>query len=240
VLERTLTITARIDALDWPAIEASLWQLGYAETPSVLTPDECNALAGLYNDESRFRSRVDMARHNFGVGEYKYLSYPLPDAVDELRTSVYSHLAAVATRWEHALGRAIDYPEHLDEFLAQCHASGQVRPTPLLLRYEEGGYNCLHQDLYGDIWFPLQVTAFLSKPGLDFDGGEFMLVEQRPRAQSIGHALQPAPGALVIFTTRYRPVKGTRGHYRANVRHGVSRIRRGHRSTLGVIFHDAK
>jgi hypothetical protein len=233
-------ITARIDSLDWSAIESSLWQYGYAETPPVLTAEECAALTGLYDDDGRFRKRVIMAQHAFGVGEYKYLRYPLPETVAELRSSLYERLAPIATRWEHALGREVEYPGRLEEFLERCHQVGQDRPTPLLLRYEQGGYNCLHQDLYGEVWFPLQITGFLSKPSVDFDGGEFLLVEQRPRAQSVGHAIQPEQGSLVIFTTRYRPVKGTRGYYRANVRHGVSLIRRGNRSTLGVIFHDAK
>ena len=236
----TLTVTERIKTLDWSANEASLWQYGYAETSAVLTSDECAALAGLYGQEELFRSRVNMAQHNFGVGEYKYLSYPLPALVAELRSSLYECLAPIATRWEQALGSEMAYPEQLESFLTTCHEAGQDRPTPLLLRYESGGFNCLHQDLYGDVWFPLQITAFLSEPTVDFDGGEFLLVEQRPRAQSVGHALQPVQGGLVIFTTRYRPLKGTRGYYRANVRHGVSRMRRGHRSTLGIIFHDAK
>lgn len=235
-----MTITRRVDSLDWCGIESSLWQYGYAETPPILSADECSTLADLYEHEEIFRKRVIMAQHNFGVGEYKYLRYPLPEIVDELRASLYTYLAPIAARWEQALGREIEYPETLDEFLRSCHAMGQDRPTPLLLRYQQGGYNCLHQDLYGDIWFPLQITGFLSEPGVDFDGGEFLLVEQRPRAQSVGHSLQPKQGSLVIFTTRYRPVKGTRGYYRANVRHGVSLIRRGNRSTLGIIFHDAK
>ena len=234
------SISERIDSLDWSTIESSLWQYGYAETPSVLTLEECATLANLYDHDDHFRKRVIMAQHNFGQGEYKYLRYPLPDLIAQLRSSLYSGLAPIATRWERALGREIVYPDRLDDFLRQCHQAGQDRPTPLLLEYQSGGYNCLHQDLYGEIWFPLQITGFLSAPGLDFDGGEFLLVEQRPRAQSVGHSIQPAQGSLVIFTTRYRPVKGTRGYYRANVRHGVSLIRRGHRSTLGIIFHDAK
>jgi len=238
--KRATTISNRIDALDWPAIESSLWRYGYAQTCAVLSQEECAALDSLYEDESRFRKRVDMAAHNFGIGEYKYFDYPLPAEVTELRSALFGHLARIASELEQALGQPITYPDRLEEFLDDCHKSGQTRPTPLLLRYNEGGYNCLHQDLYGEIWFPLQITAFLSKPSVDFDGGEFMLVEQRPRAQSIGEALQPVQGALVIFTTRYRPIKGTRGYYRANVRHGVSRIRRGKRSTLGIIFHDAK
>jgi uncharacterized protein len=235
-----VTISARVDSFDWSAIESSLWQYGYAETPTILTTSECFSLACLYDHEDSFRKRVIMAQHNFGLGEYKYFRYPLPDLIGGLRASLYKRLAPIASRWEQVLGREIEYPETLEEFLRSCHAVGQDRPTPLLLRYEPGGYNCLHQDLYGDVWFPLQITGFLSEPGIEFEGGEFLLVEQRPRAQSVGHSLQPRQGSLVIFTTRYRPVKGTRGHYRANVRHGVSLIRRGNRSTLGIIFHDAK
>jgi hypothetical protein len=235
-----MDIPARLRALDWTAIERALWDLGYARTPPVLTAEECAGLIALYPDEARFRSRVDMARHRFGIGEYKYFADPLPPLVQALREHAYPPLAAIANRWEAALGTATVYPSDLAGLRARCRTHGQTRPTPLLLRYEAGGYNCLHQDLYGDIAFPLQLTCFLSRRGVDYDGGEFLLVEQRPRAQSRGDAIATEQGEIVIFTTRHRPVMGARGHYRATVRHGVSRLTRGERYTLGVIFHDAK
>ena len=235
----TNDITTRIASLDWTALERDLWARGWAETAPVLSADECAALAALFDDDARFRARVDMARHRFGEGRYKYFADPLPGAVAELRRALYPPLAAVANRWAEALGGAPEFPPTLDEFRARCAAAGQTRPTPLLLRYEAGGYNCLHQDLYGAVAFPLQAVAMLSEPGRDFTGGEFLLVEQRPRAQSAGTALQPARGALVLFTTRNRPAAGARGHYRVQVRHGVSPVRAGRRETLGVIFHDA-
>jgi hypothetical protein len=230
----------RVDGLDWPSIGTSLAEQGYAQTPPVLTPGECLELIRLYGEEGRFRSTVDMARHRFGIGEYKYFAAPLPDLVAELRAHLYPALARIANTWMEWLGATERYPAGLPEFLARCAAHGQTRPTPLLLRYEAGGFNCLHQDLYGEVAFPLQAAAFLSRPGLDYTGGEFLLVEQRPRAQSVGEALLTQQGELVIFTTRARPVRGTRGHYRAAVRHGVSRVRSGTRYTLGLIFHDAK
>jgi uncharacterized protein len=232
-------IPTRVAALDWAAIERDLWARGWAETPAVLTADECAAVAALFDDDARFRARVDMARHRFGEGRYKYFAEPLPDVVSALRAALYPPLAAVANRWADALGAPADFPDALDAFRARCAAAGQTRPTPLLLRYEAGGYNCLHQDLYGAVAFPFQAVAMLSEPGRDFAGGEFLLVEQRPRAQSAGTALQPARGALVLFTTRVRPVAGARGYYRAQMRHGVSPVRAGRRETLGVIFHDA-
>jgi len=232
--------TERIAALDWAAIEAQLWDFGYAKTPAVLTPAECEELIALYGDETRFRSRVDMARYRFGLGDYKYFAHPLPPVVTDLRGAVYPYLAAVANRWREALGGPADYPSTLDGLLARCAEHGQTRPTPLLLHYEAGGYNCLHQDLYGDVVFPLQLTCFLSRRGADYDGGDFLLVESRPRVQSRGESIQTEQGEMVIFTTRERPVRGTRGWFRAAMRHGVSRVRRGTRYTLGVIFHDAK
>jgi uncharacterized protein len=234
------SIRDRLDALDWPALEQSLWDLGYARAPGVLAPEECATLVALYPDDSRFRSRVDMERHRFGVGDYKYFTHPLPPLVTAVRLHAYRRLAPIANRWMEALRSGERYPTDLDELLAVCHRHGQTRPTPLLLHYEAGGYNCLHQDLYGDIAFPLQITAFLSRPGVDHDGGEFLLVEQRPRAQSRGEVVPTGQGDLVIFTTRYRPLRGARGFSRVAVRHGVSRITAGTRYTLGVIFHDAK
>ncbi|MBI4637871.1 MAG: 2OG-Fe(II) oxygenase [Candidatus Rokubacteria bacterium] len=236
----TVTIAARLAILDWAAIERGLWELGYAQTPPVLTPGECAALVDLYADESPFRSRIDMARYRFGVGDYKYFAAPLPPLVEALRVHAYPPLAAIANRWEVALGTAHRHPSTLPELLALCARHGQTKPTPLLLHYEAGGYNCLHQDVYGDVVFPLQLTCFLSRRGRDYSGGEFLLVEQRPRAQSRGEVVPAEQGEIVIFTTRYRPAAGARGHYRATMRHGVSRVRAGTRYTLGVIFHDAR
>jgi hypothetical protein len=233
-------IAARLNALDWGAIERSLWDLGYARTPPVLTAEECAALIAMNGDEARFRSRVDMARHRFGAGEYKYFAAPLPPLVQALREHAYPPLAAIANQFEAALDTATLHPTTLAELLAVCHRRGQTKPTPLLLHYEAGGYNCLHQDLYGDVVFPLQLTCFLSRSDVDYAGGEFLLVEQRPRAQSRGEAIATEQGEIVIFPTRYRPLQGARGWYRAAMRHGVSRVHRGERYTLGVIFHDAK
>ena len=233
-------IAARVTALDWAAIERSLWEHGYARTPAVLTPDECAELVALYGDDARFRSTVDMARFRFGVGEYRYFAAPLPPLVQALRERAYPPLAAIANQFETALDTATLHPTTLDGLLAVCRRRGQTKPTPLLLRYEGGGYNCLHQDLYGDVVFPLQLTCFLSRRGVDYEGGQFLLVEQRPRAQSRGEAIDPEQGELVIFPTRHRPLQGARGWYRASMRHGVSRLLRGERYTLGVIFHDAK
>jgi hypothetical protein len=235
-----MTIAGRLGALDWEAMERSLWEWGYAKIPPLLTPEECAALIALYADEARFRSRIDMARYRFGIGDYKYFARPLPPLVDELRTHAYPPLAAVANRWEAALGSRRRYPPDLDGLLAICRRAGQTRPTPLLLHYEAGGYNCLHQDLYGEVAFPLQLTGFLSRPGVDYQGGQFLLVEQRPRAQSRGEAIAPEQGELLVFATDSRPVTGARGHYRARLRHGVSRVTAGSRYTLGVIFHDAR
>ena len=237
---RAAPIATRLAGLDWAALERSLWDLGYAKTPPVLTPAECEALIGLYADDSRFRSRVDMGRYRFGEGDYKYLARPLPPLVEALRAHAYPRLATLANAWEQALGTPVRYPPDLDGLLALCRRHGQTKPTPLLLHYEAGGYNCLHQDLYGDVAFPLQITAFLSRRGVDYDGGDFLLVEQRPRAQSRGEAIHTEQGELVIFATRHRPGAGTRGWFRTTMRHGVSRITRGSRYTLGIIFHDAQ
>jgi hypothetical protein len=205
----------------------------------VLTPDECEALVALYAVQDRFRSRVDMARYRFGVGEYKYFAAPLPPVVEALRVEAYPPLAAIANQWQAALGDPDLFPADLAALRRRCRKHGQTKPTPLLLRYEAGGYNCLHQDLYGDVVFPLQLTCFLSRRGVDYEGGDFLLVEQRPRAQSRGEAIATEQGEIVVFTTRHRPVEGARGVYRAAMRHGVSRLTRGLRYTLGVIFHDA-
>jgi hypothetical protein len=237
----TGSIGARLARLDWEAIERSLDDSGWSRTPPVLTPAECDELAALYEDDARFRSRVDMARYRFGLGEYKYFAEPLPAVVRDLRVEAYTRLAPIANRWEASLGRrARPFPPDLRSFLAICAERGQKKPTPLLLQYEEGGYNCLHQDLYGEIAFPLQLTCVLSRRGTDFRGGESLLVEQRPRQQSRGDAVAMEQGELLIFATRYRPVHGARGYYRATLRHGVSRVLSGHRVSLGVIFHNAE
>jgi uncharacterized protein len=234
------TIYRRIEALDWHSIADSLWNLGYALTGPILTPQECAGLIRLYPSDDHFRSHIIMSRYRFGRGDYKYFKYPLPSIVQELREATYPHLAPVANKWNKALGLAVGFPDKLLPFLQICKKHGQARPTPLLLHYESGDFNCLHQDVYGDTVFPLQLTCFLSAPGEDYDGGEFVLVEQQPRAQSKSEVIRAQQGQIVIFTTRYRPVKGTRGYYRTNLRHGVSRVRRGVRYTLGIIYHDAK
>jgi hypothetical protein len=235
-----MDIAKRLERLDWQAIEQALWDVGYAKTPAVLTPDECGELIGLYTDPTRFRRRIDMARHRFGVGEYQYFAAPLPPLVQALRLAIYPPLAAIANRWMEALRHPQRYPVDLPSFLALCQAHGQTKPTPLLLRYDVGGYNCLHQDLYGEIAFPLQLTGFLSRRDIDYTGGEFLLVEQRPRAQSRGEVVVTEQGEIIIFTTRERPAAGVRGYHRVQMRHGVSRIRSGLRYALGIIFHDAK
>jgi hypothetical protein len=233
-------IVERIARLDWRQLLQALEDDGFALLPPLLAAEECAGLCAQYDVRERFRSRIDMARFRFGLGEYKYFTNPLPPIVAELRTSLYPRVAPAANHWMKALGMPIHFPETLDGFLEQCHRSGQSKPTPLLLRYEAGGYNCLHQDLYGEIAFPLQFTFMLSRKPTDYTGGEFLLLEQRPRAQSKCEAIALEQGAAVVFTTRHRPVKGARGFYRVNVRHGVSRVRSGRRFTLGIIFHDAK
>jgi len=233
-------IAARLEAIDWTQATSELDAQGCAVLNGLLSPDQCRALAALYPDDENFRSRVVMGRHGFGRGEYKYFSYPLPDLIAELRSLLYARLRDVANRWNQAMGIDIRYPESHDGFLRRCHDAGQVRPTPLLLQYEAGDYNCLHQDLYGEHVFPLQVAVLLSQPGRDFTGGEFVLTEQRPRMQSRPEVVPLAQGDAVAFAVHHRPIEGTRGFYRVNLRHGVSRIRSGHRHTLGVIFHDAK
>ena len=226
-------------SLDWTRIAAELDARGWALTGPLLKPETCASVADLYPRDEGFRSRVVMARHGFGRGEYKYFAYPLPDRVAELRTALYAPLAQIANRWNTALGEPTRYPASHDAYLAVCHAAGQVRPTPLLLRYGPGDYNCLHQDLYGEHLFPLQAAILLSAPGRDFEGGEFVLTEQRPRMQSRVEAVPLRQGDAVVFPVHHRPVQGGRGVYRVNMRHGVSRLRSGRRQTLGIIFHDA-
>lgn len=235
----SVSIADRLTRLDWAEIGTALDERGFALTRALLSPSECADLRVLYTDPARFRSRVDMARYRFGVGEYKYFSEPLPPIVQEMRERMYPPLAAIANRWEAALKTRVRHAADLAGLLALCTRRGQRKPTPLLLRYGAGGYNCLHQDLYGEVVFPLQLTVLLSGRGRDFEGGEFLLVEQRPRAQSRGSVAHLEQGEAVIFTTRYRPAAGARGHYRVSMRHGVSRVLSGERYTLGVIFHNA-
>jgi uncharacterized protein len=233
-------IAARVDAIDWTQATADLDGQGCAVLKGLLSRGECQTLAALYPDDTRFRSRIVMGRHGFGRGEYKYFAYPLPDPIAALRPALYARLQGVANRWNEAMGIDIRYPERHDAFLKRCHEAGQTRPTPLLLQYEAGDYNCLHQDLYGEHVFPLQVAILLSEPGRDFEGGEFVLTEQRPRMQSRAEVVALRQGDAVAFAVHHRPVQGTRGTYRVNLRHGVSRLRTGKRHTVGVIFHDAK
>jgi hypothetical protein len=230
----------RVAQLDWDEAAAELDQHGAAVLPALLTPEECRAVAALYPEEAPFRSRVVMARHGFGRGEYQYFAYPLPAPIAGLRAALYPRLAPVANGWNARMGIATRYPERHEAFLQACHAAGQTRPTPLLLQYGPGDFNCLHQDLYGDLAFPLQVAILLSEPGRDFSGGEFVLTEQRPRMQSRPEVVPLRQGDGVAFAVHHRPVAGTRGDYRVNLRHGVSRLRSGQRHTLGIIFHDAK
>jgi hypothetical protein len=239
VLSPPSRIEDRVAALDWATVLAELDLQGCAVVPDLLSRDECLDTAGLYGQETLFRSRVVMGRHGFGRGEYRYFAYPLPGLVADLRGALYPRLAPLANRWNQAMGIEVRYPENHAEFLGRCHAAGQVRPTPLLLQYGEGDYNCLHQDLYGEHVFPLQAAVLLSEPGIDFTGGEFVLTEQRPRMQSRAEVAPLRQGDALIFAVHHRPVQGTRGTYRVNLRHGVSRVRSGHRHTLGVIFHDA-
>jgi hypothetical protein len=229
-----------VRAFDWPHIATQLDSYGFAMLNGILSEQECEALAGLYESDDRFRSRVVMSRHGFGRGEYKYFSYPLPNIVTQLRTSLYPRLVPIANRWNEAMGIAVRYPTTHAEFIERCHAAGQTRPTPLLLQYGSDDYNCLHQDLYGEHVFPFQVVFLLSKPDEDFTGGEFVLTEQRPRMQSRAEVVPLRQGDAAIFAVSHRPVEGARGFYRVNLRHGVSRVRSGHRHTTGIIFHDAQ
>jgi uncharacterized protein len=237
---QTLALAERVHGLAWERLAADLDATGSAVVERLLSAGECADLVGLYTDAGVFRSRVIMARHGFGRGEYQYFSYPLPRVVSSLRTAFYPHLAPIANRWNEALRSDARFPKSHAQFLARCHEVGQVRPTPLLLQYGPGDYNCLHQDLYGAQVFPLQITILLSRPEKDFTGGEFVITEQRPRMQSRPEVVPLQQGDAVIFAVHHRPVQGTRGVYRVTLRHGVSRIRAGHRHTLGIVFHDAK
>jgi uncharacterized protein len=233
-------IAGRVESLDWSRIAAGLDEYGSATLERLLSPDQCRSLVALYRQDSGFRSRVVMARHGFGRGEYQYFSYPLPEIVERLRTSLYRRLAPIANRWNSAMGIDVRYPDEHEEFLDRCHLAGQRKPTPLLLQYGPGDYNCLHQDIYGQHVFPLQAAILLSEPGREFTGGEFVMTEQRPRMQSRAEVVSLRQGDGVVFTVRQRPVQGTRGVYRVNLRHGVSRLRSGQRYTVGIIFHDGE
>jgi hypothetical protein len=231
--------TARA-SVDWPSVGVDLDAKGFAVMPRLLAPKECSDIAAMYQDDGRFRTRIVMARHGFGRGEYKYFNYPLPDRIGELRAALYPQLARMANRWNMEMGIDVQYPKTHTAFLDRCHKAGQTRPTPLLLQYIAGDYNCLHQDLYGEHVFPLQVAILLSEPRRDFEGGEFVLTEQRPRMQSRAAVVPLRQGDAVVFAVHHRPVRGTRGTYRVNLRHGVSEIRGGRRHTVGIIFHDAR
>jgi hypothetical protein len=230
---------ARLDRYDWARVAQELGSFGCTVLDQMLSPAECRAIAELYAEEQHFRSQVHMARHGFGKGEYRYFKYPLPALIGDLRTALYPRLAPIANGWNAQMGIATRYPSAHAEFLKLCHAAGQRRPTPLLLQYGPGDFNCLHQDLYGELVFPLQVAILLSAPGEDFTGGEFVITEQRPRMQSRAEVVPWRQGGAVAFAVHNRPVQGSKGYYRVNLRHGVSRIRSGHRHTLGIIFHDA-
>jgi hypothetical protein len=232
-------VTSRVDDLDWSALTEQLDDRGFAITDTLLDPEECDRLSGLF-DGGEFRATVDMARHRFGDGRYRYFDHPLPEQIADLRGSFYRHLAPIANDWAERLGEDERYPATHEELLERCRTAGQERPTPLILRYGKDDWNALHQDLYGDVYFPFQVLTILSRPGVDFEGGEFVLVEQRPRAQSRAHVLNPAQGSFVIFPTHHRPASGKRGYHKAGMRHGVSSLHEGSRTALGIIFHDAK
>jgi hypothetical protein len=233
-------VTTRVASMDWTRIGADLDRNGWSSLDRLITADECEMLAGLYEREHGFRSTVVMSRHGFGRGEYKYFAYPLPDLIAALRPALYAQLVPVANHWNESMGISVCYPLTHADFITRCHAAGQRRPTPLLLRYGTGDYNCLHQDLYGEHVFPLQVVILLSEPDKDFTGGELVLTEQRPRMQSRAEVVPLRRGDAAVFAVHHRPVQGTRGFYRVNMRHGVSQLRSGHRHTAGIIFHDAK
>jgi hypothetical protein len=238
-MTRPASVEERVDALAWDELTVELDSRGFAVTAPLLTARECEDLSDLF-DGGRFRSTIDMARHRFGDGRYRYFDHPLPDTIASLRGSFYRHLAPIANSWSQRLRSEDRFPLEHEELLERCHAAGQERPTPLILRYGEGDWNALHQDLYGDVYFPFQILTVLSEPLVDYEGGEFVLLEQRPRAQSRAHVLTPPRGAFVIFPTRQRPQEGNRGHYKVGMRHGVSTVTSGQRTALGVIFHDAR
>jgi uncharacterized protein len=235
----TIAISSHINGLDWARIGGDLDARGFATTGKLLDADQCAALAGLYSRTDTFRSHIIMARHGFGQGEYKYFAYPLPDVIGSLREAVYPHLVPIANRWAELMNQKQRFPDRLADMLGRCHQAGQKRPTPLLLKYKADDYNCLHQDLYGEHVFPMQLVICLNEPGEDFEGGEFVVVEQRPRMQSKAEIVPLRRGEGAIFAVSHRPHKGTKGYYRVNLKHGVSRVRSGNRHTCGIIFHDA-
>jgi hypothetical protein len=229
----------RIDLLNWEKITEDINEMGYACAPKVLTGEESNELISQYNNEALYRKTINMERYRFGMGEYKYYQYPLPGHIQQLRENIYPKLAPIANNWMKALNIDRHFPESLAKMLELCHEQNQVRPTPLILQYGKGGYNTLHQDLYGEVYFPMQVVLFLNEPDEDYQGGEFVMIEQRPRAQSKAIVLKPRKGDMLIFTTNFRPVKGSKGYYRVNMKHGISELTEGRRYTIGIIFHDA-
>jgi uncharacterized protein len=233
------SVIERLREKDWSTAAGNLHREGYALVPFVLTWQECDALIGAYNETNRYRKTISMERYRFGAGEYKYFRYPLPDLINDIRETVYGYLAPVANAWMESLNMGQRYPAQHSALKKHCHDHGQTHPTVLILQYGEGGFNTLHQDLYGDIYFPMQAVLFLNEPGADYTGGEFVLTEQIPRAQSKAQVLQPRRGDMLVFTTNFRPVKGSKGYYRVNMKHGVSPVRSGQRHTLGIIFHDA-
>ena len=234
-----MDLKERIDLLDWDRITEDMNSKGYVVAANILTGEECGTLVGQYNDTALYRKTIIMEHHAYGLGEYKYFQYPLPGVVQQLRENVYPKLAPIANGWMNALNIDKQFPANLPALIELCHAHSQLRPTPLILKYNAGGYNALHQDLYGEVYFPMQAVLFLNEPGKDYEGGEFVLVEQRPRAQSKAIVLKPHKGDMLIFTTNFRPVKGSKGYYRVNMKHAVSELTEGKRHTLGIIFHDA-
>lgn len=234
------SIKNNLHELDWHKIKTDLDNTGYALLPRLLSDDDCRELVSLYNEEKIFRATINMKRYNFGKGEYKYFSYPLPEIIQYLREGLYTPLSSIANEWHNNLKIERLFPASHKDLIKECNQKEQTRPTALILKYEQGDFNTLHQDLYGDVYFPLQVVVFLTEPGVDYTGGEFVLIEQRPRLQSKAIVLQPGKGQVVIFTTNFRAAKGTKGYYRAPVRHGVSEVRSGSRYNIGIIFHDAK
>ncbi|ADB36628.1 2OG-Fe(II) oxygenase [Spirosoma linguale] len=228
-----------ITTVHWPTHQQTLTETGFALLPSLLTADECRQMAALYDSPVLYRKTIVMQNHGYGSGEYKYFTYPLPPAIDTLRHDLFTQLAPVANDWNAKLNLSQRYPTTLDEWLAICHEAGQTRPTPLILKYRTGGWNALHQDMYGELYFPFQAVLFLNQPGEEYTGGEFIMLEQRPRMQSKVTVLQPKQGQILLFTTKFRPAKGARGYYRVTMRHGVSEVRQGNRMTVGLIFHDA-
>jgi hypothetical protein len=232
-------INSRIAAADWPAVTESMHEKGYAVVPNLLLQNECEELKSNYSNAARYRKTIVMERYRFGLGEYKYFNYPLPSLIQTIREEIYPHLAPIANDWMRVLGMEEKFPDSLPDLLARCQSNNQLKPTPLILKYGPGGHNTLHQDLYGDVYFPIQIVLFLSEPETDYTGGEFVLTQQTPRAQSKAIVLKPRQGDMLIFTTNFRPVKGSNGYYRANMKHGVSEVHTGERYTLGIIFHDA-